>query len=382
MILRIFNTLSGRKDKATPRDGNLKMLICGPTVYDFSHLGHARILLFYDLVARYLMVSGMRTTAILNITDIDPKISFRAKEERSSAADISNRFINELLIDIQSLGINTLSIARTSDYVETARKLIRGLLSEKRAYFANGNVYLDTNSLISYGKLSRMSRQDLVNSRVDIAPGKKNPNDILLWNGSDDFGQKYYDDSLGVGVPWWHMQDSSVAMSIFNGIYDIHGGATELVYPHHESVLTQLRALTSNQQPVKIWNHVGLVSINGKKMSKSFGNIIRIRDLIRKYDSNIIRLYLFSKHYRQPFMFSQSELDKFYSTDETIASALWGDVGTKILNRRTRLTKEFTSYIENDVNTSAALELMIETARKRESIADLRYMVRIFGLVY
>lgn len=380
--MRIFNTLSGLKDKATPRDGILKMLICGPTVYDFSHLGHARILLFYDLVARYLMLSGIRTTAILNITDIDPKISFRAKEERSSAADISNRFINELLIDIQFLGINTFSIARTSDYVETARKQILGLLSKKRGYFANGNVYLDTSSLVSYGKLSRMSRQDLANSRVDIAPGKKNPNDILLWNGSDDFGQKYYDSSLGEGVPWWHMQDSSVAMSIFNGIYDIHGGATELVYPHHESVLAQLRALTSNQRPVKIWNHVGLVSINGKKMSKSFGNVIRIRDLFREYDSNIIRLYLFSKHYRQPFMFSQSELDKFCSTDETIASAIWGDVDTKILHRRTRLTNEFTSYIENDVNTSAALELMIETARKRESIADLRHMVRIFGLVY
>ena len=328
------------------------------------------------------MLSGMRTTAILNITDIDPKISFRAKEEKSSAADISNRFINELLIDIQSLGINTLSIARTSDYVETARKLILGLLSEKRGYFANGNIYLDTSSLVSYGKLSRMSRQDLVNRRVDIAPGKKNPSDILLWNGSDDFGQKYYDSLLGEGVPWWHMQDSSVAMSIFNGIYDIHGGATELVYPHHESVLAQLRTLTSNQQPVKIWNHVGLVSINGKKMSKSFGNIIRIRDLLRKYGSNIIRLYLFSKHYRQPLVFSQSELDKFYSTDETIASALWEDVDTKNLHSRTRLTNEFTSYIENDVNTSAALELMIETARKRESIADLRYMVRIFGLVY
>jgi cysteinyl-tRNA synthetase len=382
LILRIFNTLSGLKDKATPRDGILKMLICGPTVYDFSHLGHARILLFYDLVARYLMLSGMRTTAILNITDVDPKISFRAKEERSSAADISNRFINELFIDIQSLGINTLSIARTSDYVETARKLILGLLSEKRGYFANGNIYLDTSSLVSYGKLSRMSRQDLVNRRVDIAPGKKNPSDILLWNGSDDFGQKYYDSLLGEGVPWWHMQDSSVAMSIFNGIYDIHGGATELVYPHHESVLAQLRTLTSNQQPVKIWNHVGLVSINGKKMSKSFGNIIRIRDLLRKYGSNIIRLYLFSKHYRQPLVFSQSELDKFYSTDETIASALWEDVDTKNLHCRTRLTNEFTSYIENDVNTSAALELMIETARKRESIADLRYMVRIFGLVY
>jgi cysteinyl-tRNA synthetase len=381
--LRIFNTLSGLKDEVvTPREGNLRMLICGPTVYDFSHLGHARILLFYDLVARYLMLSGMRTTAILNITDIDPKISFRAKEERSSAADISNKFINELLTDIRSLGINTLSIARTSDYVETASKLVLGLLSEKRGYFANGNVYLDTSSLVSYGKLSRMSRQDLLNSRVDIAPGKKNPNDILLWNGSDDFGQKYYDSSLGEGVPWWHMQDSSVAMSIFNGVYDIHGGATELVYPHHESVLAQLRALTYNQQPVKIWNHVGLVSINGKKMSKSFGNIIRIRDLIRKYNSNIIRLYLFSKHYRQPFIFSQSELDRFYSTDETIANALWGDADTEILHRKTRLTNEFTSYIEDDVDTSAALELMIETATKRDSIADLRHMIRIFGLVY
>jgi cysteinyl-tRNA synthetase len=380
--LRIFNTLSGLKEKATPRDGNFRMLICGPTVYDFSHLGHARILLFYDLVAKYLMSSGKRTRAILNITDIDPKISLRAKEERSSAVDISNRFIKELMIDIQSLGINTLCIARTSDYVETAKKLILELLSKKRAYFSNGNIYLDTSSLVSYGKLSHMSREDLVNSRVDIAPGKKNPADILLWNGIDDFGQKYYDKSLGVGVPWWHMQDSSVAMSIFNGLYDMHGGATELVYPHHESLLAQLQVLTSNQRPVKIWNHVGLVSINGKKMSKSFGNMIRIRDLIRKYNSNIIRLYLFSKHYRQPFMFSRSELDKFYSTDETIANALWKDIGTKIPSRRTRLTKEFTSYIENDVNTPAALELMIETAREGESIADLRYMVRIFGLVY
>ena len=204
------------------------MLICGPTVYDFSHLGHARILLFYDLVVKYFMSSGKRATAILNITDIDPKISLRAKEEGSSAADISNRFIKELMIDIQSLGINTLCIARTSDYVETAKKLILELLDKKRAYFSNGNIYLDTSSLVSYGKLSQMSREDLVNSRVDIAPGKKNPNDILLWNGIDDFGQKYYDKSLGVGVPWWHMQDASVAMLIFNGLYDIHGGATEL----------------------------------------------------------------------------------------------------------------------------------------------------------
>jgi cysteinyl-tRNA synthetase len=380
--LRIFNTLSGLKDTARARDGNLRMLICGPTVYDFSHLGHARILLFYDLIVRYLMLRGMRTTAILNITDIDPKISLRAKEEKSSAADISNRFINELLIDIQSLGINTLCIARTSNYTEAAIKLILGLVGKKRAYFANGNVYLDTSALMSYGKLSRMSLDALSNSRVDIAPGKKNPNDILLWNGSDDFGQKYYDESLGRGVPWWHMQDSSVAMSIFNGIYDIHGGATELVYPHHESLMAQLRVLTCKQRPVKIWNHVGLVNYKGKKMSKSFSNVIRIRDLIRKYSPNIIRLYLFSKHYSEPFMFSQSGLHKFCSTDQTIANALLRNVSIKIPRRMTRLSNEFTGHIENDANTPAALKLMMETARRRDSIADLRYMVRIFGLVY
>ena len=169
------------------------------------------------------------------------------------------------------------------------------------------------------------------------------------------------------------MQDCSVAMSIFNGIYCMHGGATEIIYPHHESLMAQLQMLTSDQQPVKIWNHIGLVSYKGKKMSKSFGNIIRIRDLVRKYNRNIIRLYLFSKHYRQPFMFSQSELNKFYLMDEIIASAFKEDVGTKIPDHhKTRLTNEFTSHIENDVNTPAALELMIEIARKRESIANLR----------
>ena len=379
-LLRIFNTLSRQKDEVLSRDNTARILVCGPTVYDFSHFGHARILLFYDLVARYLEQKGMNTTAILNITDIDPKISFRAKEEGSSATEISNRFINELLIDIRSLGIETFSIARTSDYLETAKDLIRGLVTEKRAYFTNNNVYLDTSSLASYGWLSRMSRDELINSRVDIAKGKKNPSDILLWNGSDDFGQTYHDNFLGTGVPWWHIQDSSVAMSIFDGKYDIHGGAIELVYPHHESIIAQLQVLTSSQQPVKIWNHVGLVTINGKKMSKSFGNVVRIRDMLHKYGSNIIRLYLFSRHYRQPFKFSQSELDKYCFINDKIASSLWRTVGTSNQSS-SKLRQKFTSYIENDMNTPAALQLMTEAAT-RHDLTDLKYMTRIFGLSY
>lgn len=378
--MRIFNTLSRQKDEALSRDNTARILVCGPTVYDFSHFGHARILLFYDLLARYLEQKGMKTTAILNITDIDPKISFRAKEEGSSAAEISNRFINELLIDIRFLGIETFSIARTSDYVETAKNLVRGLVTDKRAYFTNGNVYLDTSSLASYGRLSRMSRDELINSRVDIANGKKNPSDILVWNGSDDFGQKYYDNYLGTGVPWWHIQDSSVAMSLFNGKYDIHGGAIELVYPHHESIIAQLQVLTSSQQPVKIWNHVGLVTVNGRKMSKSFGNVVRIRDMLQKYGSNIIRLYLFSRHYRQPFKFLQSELDKYCFINDKIASSLWRTAGTSNQSS-SKLKQKFTRYIENDMNTPAALQVLIEAATHHDP-TDLKYMTRIFGLNY
>ena len=372
--------MSRQKEEVLSRDNTARILVCGPTVYDFSHFGHARILLFYDLLARYLEQKGMKTTAILNITDIDPKISFRAKEEGSSAAEISNRFINELLIDIRSLGIETFSIARTSDYLETAKNLILGLVTEKRAYFTNNNVYLDTSSLASYGRLSRMSRDELINSRVDIAKGKKNPSDILLWNGSDDFGQTYHDNFLGTGVPWWHIQDSSVAMSIFDGKYDIHGGAIELVYPHHESIIAQLQVLTSSQQPVKIWSHVGLVTINGKKMSKSFGNVVRIRDMLHKYSSNIVRLYLLSRHYRQPFKFSQSELDKYCFINDKIASSLWRTVSTSNQSS-SKLRQKFTRYMENDMNTPAALQLMIEAAT-RHDLTDLKYMTRIFGLSY
>ncbi len=373
--------MSRLKDVAVPTDNTARIVICGPTVYDFSHFGHARILLFYDLLTRYFELKGMKATAILNITDIDPKISLRAKDEGSTAVEISNKFINELLVDIRSLGIKTFIIARTSDYVETAKNLIRGLVVEKRAYFANNNVFLDASPLASYGRLSRMSRDDLINSRVDIAKGKRNPSDILLWNGSDDFGPKYYDDFLGTGVPWWHIQDSSVAMSIFNGTYDIHGGAVELVYPHHESIMAQLQVLTSIEQPVKIWNHVGLVTINGKKMSKSLGNIVRIRDLIHKYGSNIIRLYVFSRQYRQPFHFSQSELDKYSFINDKIASSLWGTVCTLKQGDSSKLRQKFIRYIENDMNTPAALQLMIEAATNHDS-ADVKYMTSIFGLSY
>ena len=368
-------------------DSNVvKIFICGPTVYDYSHLGHARIFLFYDLMTRYFVFKDLHPIVIVNITDIDPKISFKSKMESISQHKLSTKYLEELLVDMSLLGIDgTLNFARASDYVEISKEIIKKLLRNKMAYYTGGNIFLDTAGLSSYGKLSGMSRFDLDNARLDIAPGKHNPSDVLLWNAADDFDETYFDKMLGNGVPWWHLQDSSIAMSNFNGHYDIHGGAVDLIYPHHESHRAQLQVLTSCEQPVKYWTHVGLLTIGSKKMSKSLGNTIRIRDLLDKYNPNIIRLYIFSNHYRSPFEFSLPSLDNFRDVDEVIANAfIQGEKHTDLQHDKTRkkYLNKFIKCIEDDFATPQALEIMIDIAKSDKSFTALRDMVNIFGLRY
>src|SRR5918911_432941 len=377
-----------KKRKLLINSNVVKIFICGPTVYDYSHLGHARIFLFYDLMTRYFIFKDLHPIVIVNITDINPKISFKAKMESISQRKLSTKYLQELVIDLSLLGINgTLNFARASDYVESSKEIVKKLLRNNIAYSTSGNVFLDTTGLSSYGKLSGMTRHDLNNARLDISPGKHNPSDILLWNAADDFDEKYSDEILGNGVPWWHMQDSSIAISNFNGHYDIHGGAVDLIYPHHESHRAQLQVLTSCERPVKYWTHVGLLTVGSEKMSKSLGNTIRIRDLLKKYDPNIIRLYIFSNHYRSQFEFSLSSLNNFRAVDEVIANAfIQGDKDghrqqDKIRKSKKYLTK-FIKCIEDDFDTPRALQIMIDIAKSDESFMALRDMVNIFGLRY
>src|SRR5919202_1196008 len=368
----------------------VKIFICGPTVYDYSHLGHARVFLFYDLMGRYFIFRDFRPIVIVNITDIDPKISFKAKLESISQRKLSTKYLEELLIDLSSLGINgTLNFARASDYVESSKEIVKKLLRKNVAYSTSGNMFLDTTRLPSYGKLSGMTRQELDNARLDISPGKRNPSDILLWNTVDDLGEKYSDEFLGSGVPWWHLQDSSIAISNFNGHYDIHGGAVDLIYPHHESHRAQLQVLTSCERPVKYWTHVGLLTVGSKKMSKMLHNTIRIRDLLKKYDSNIIRLYIFSNNYRSQFDFSLSRLDRFREVDDIIANAfIRSDKASSefYYHKYDQTTKRYLNNcvkcIEDAFATPKALEIMIDTAKSDRSFAALKQMVKIFGLRY
>ncbi|WP_148681220.1 class I tRNA ligase family protein [Candidatus Nitrososphaera gargensis] len=374
-VQQLYDTLSGRKERFVVKGNQVRMLLCGPTVYDYAHIGHARMLLFYDLMARYFRSKKIGVSVIVNITDIDQKVFSKARAAATGPAELASKFIDELLRDLSSLGIDGFMLARVSDHVTTARQLVAGLLQSGKAYSAGGNVYLDTAATLSLGMMAKMTKKDLDDCRLDISPAKKSPSDILMWNASESFDVSFRDDILGSGIPWWHMQDASVAMANYGGLYDIHGGASELVYPHHESHLAQLQALTLRDRPVRFWTHVGLVRTKGKKMSKSLGNTVAVRDLLKRYSANALRLYFYSRHYRDDFDFSESDLGRFQRIDDMIASAM----NSRRLDGR-KMAERFFDRIEDDFDTPGAISVLIEGAKSRS--ADLGTMVSVFGLRY
>jgi cysteinyl-tRNA synthetase len=329
------------------------------------------MLLFYDLVARYFRFSGARVKAVVNITDIDPRIFAKARKEGKTPKEVADYYIKELLRDAGALGIDGFALARVSDYVHVARGLARRLLAEKKAYMAGGNAYLDARGA-GFGKLSKMTDEELADCRLDIAQGKKAPCDILLWNAAEQFDVSFSDKELGSGIPWWHMQDTSVAMANFHGSYDIHGGADELVYPHHESHLAQLRALTG-RAPARLWTHVGLVYVGGKKMSKSRGNTVTVKDMVRDYGANAVRLYMYGTHYRKRLDFTEKELRKCTALDGMIDNAFPGQKKTGHLSR-------FLQALGDDFGTQEALKTVAEAAKAKS--ADIGAMAGILGLRY
>ncbi|AIF83708.1 cysteinyl-tRNA synthetase [Candidatus Nitrososphaera evergladensis SR1] len=371
--MKVYDTLAAKKKDFVPGSAAAaaRIFLCGPTVYDYSHVGHARMLLFYDAVTRYLRFLGAETRVIVNITDIDPKIFARAKAEGMAPKELATYYISELLYDAAALGIDGFAFARVSDHVHTAQALARRLLDEGKAYIASGNVYLDAKSA-GFGRLSKMTDKELADCRLDIAPGKKSPLDILLWSTNDDFGISFSDRVLGSGIPWWHMQDTSVAVASFGGAYDMHGGADELVYPHHESHLAQMSAITSEKEPVKLWTHVGLVYVKGKKMSKSLGNAVAIKRLLQDHSANAVRLYLYSTHYRERLDFAENRLAKYAELDDIISSA--ADKKCKPAHM-----KKFMQKMDDDFDTQGAMRVMLEAARAG---AGTREMAEILGLRY
>ncbi|MBI3842885.1 MAG: class I tRNA ligase family protein [Thaumarchaeota archaeon] len=384
-MLKIYNSFSSKIEDFEPFDPPVvKIFICGPTLYDYTHLGHARIFLTYDLLCRFLKTRGYKTDVLVNMTDINQSVFNKAIVQGIDYHTLSQFYSNEFIKDLDLLNIKTIArFAHVSDYVKNISKHISSLIEKRNAYSANGNIYFDTKTIKDYGKLSKQSRKQLNLHRMDIGPNKKNQEDFMLWNCSEDFGFSWKGD-FGKGVPWWHIQDSSVVIENFGLHYDVHGGADELAYPHHEAHLAQYKAMTDLETPVKIWMHVSLVLSKGEKISKSRGNVVLARDLVTKYGQNLLRLYLFSTHYRKEIDYNEKNLLRNKSFLKKIQQTSLR-ASHKTSEDISALIQEFYASLGNDLNSPKALNFLEKICTKalknsNISIEDFTRIMDTLGL--
>ncbi len=310
----ITNTLTKQKEELIPRESNkIKMFVCGPTVYDYIHIGNARTFVFFDVAAKYLRHKGFDVEYIQNITDIDDKILQRAKENNRDPLDWAKEYEKYFLEDTQNLGVTAVTrYAKATDHIEQVVKQIKTLIDKGNAYLIEGDgYYFDLKTFPEYGKLSGRTAQmaDDAVSRIDENEKKKNPGDFALWKLSKE-GEPAWDSELGKGRPGWHIEDTAITEHYFGPQYDIHGGGQDLMFPHHEAEITQQESASGLKPFVKYWLHVAFLINKEAKMSKSLGNFETVRNLLLKYSPESLRFYLLSAHYRSPLDYSGKLLNQ------------------------------------------------------------------------
>ena len=307
--LKVYNTLTRHLDDFQPiHPGRVNMFVCGPTVYDVSHIGHGKSYVAYDIIARYLRKKGYSVFFVLNITDIDDKIINRAKENGEDPLKLSEGYAQAFYKDMKDLHVNSINVyAKASDYIPEIIDQVKGLVDKGIGYKIAGGVYFDISKFPEYGKLSRQNLEQLTVHRVDPDPEKRNPGDFVLWKAHKP-GEIAWDSPWGKGRPGWHIEDTAITLTHFGPTYDLHGGGTELIFPHHEAEIAQAEGLTGKKPLAKYWAHTGLLSIKGQEMHKSLGNFVPIQDAIQKSGVEALRVLYASTHYRSPLDYTEETL--------------------------------------------------------------------------
>ncbi len=364
--LMLFNTMSMKKEPLKVVQGEaLRMFVCGPTVQSFIHVGHARTYVFYDVLARYLTHLGFRVDFLVNITDVDDRITEAAKRDGVKPSDVVQKYTRSFLDDLRGLNVGSVtSFQRVSDYIQVMIDQVTVLMENGFAYLADGVVYFDTSRYPDYGRLSHQTKSELSLRPLELTPNKRNLLDFALWRPVI-LEEGKWDSPWGRGSPGWHIEDTAVTLTNFGPQYDIHGGAYELVYPHHEAELAQGESLTGIRPLVRYWVHTGLVNLSGRKMSKSAGNTRLVRELLREYGADELRYYLLSWHYRDDVEFSIPRLKsagKAYSRAvakagrlKAFAAKRTSGVAPSTGAVRRRLSP-FYSAMDDDLDTPKALE--------------------------
>ena len=368
-MLRIFNTLTMRKEELPkPTGQQLRVFVCGPTVYDYAHLGHARTYIALDIMARYLRFRGYRPYILMNITDIDERIVKKSEETGKGILQVANEYEKLFLEDMKALGIETIDrFGRASDHVPDIIIQVEKLISTGYAYETETGVYFDVSRSASYGQLSRQSKADLKLRRLELCSTKHHPEDFSLWRKFEE--EPLWDSPWGKGRPGWHIEDTAIAMKYLGPSYDIHTGGAELVFPHHEAEIAQGEALSGKKPFVKYWIHTGMLNVSGVKMSKSLGNVVRIRDALATYTPEELRFLFASAHYRRAANFSKGRLLQTRWKLESMREAVRrlgscssdiaaGKSDLRLLGDLSSTEAGFTSAMDNDFDTARGLKFL------------------------
>jgi len=379
LVLKLYNTLSGSKEKFIPlKKGKVGIYVCGPTVYDYFHIGNARPFLIFEVLRRYLEFKSYDVKYVSNFTDIDDKVIKKANELGKTFVDIAERYIKEYFQDADCLNIGRADVyPRATEHIADIIEFINGLESKGYAYEVGGDVFFEVSRFKDYGKLSKQNLEEIRSGeRVELDKRKRNPFDFVLWKKAKK-NEPYWDSPWGPGRPGWHIECSVMSCKYLGDSFDIHAGGADLIFPHHENEIAQSEAL-SGKLFAKYWLHNGYLKIDNKKMSKSLGNILKIRELCQKYDGSVIRHFLLSAHYRSPLNFSIEQIEQSKNSMETLNNILYNmrflaqqgklteEINSEdkaLLTKKSEMEEKFIEAMDDDLNTPVALSTLFLLAK-------------------
>ena len=380
MSLQLYNTLSGKKEEFIPLRGKqVGMYVCGPTVYNYFHIGNARPFLVFEVLRRYLKYKNYDVTYVSNFTDIDDKVINKAEEMGCTYSEVADRFIKEYFQDADYLNIGRADFyPRATEHIADIIGLIQRLEEKGFTYVVEGDVFYDISNFKEYGKLSKQNLDEIkIGARIELDERKKNPYDFVLWKKAKE-GEPKWDSPWGAGRPGWHVECSAMSAKFLGESFDIHAGGEDLIFPHHENEIAQSEA-ASGKIFAKYWMHNGYLKIDNRKMSKSLGNILTIRELSQKYDGSVMRHFLLSAHYRSPLNYSLEQMEQSKKSMETLNNAVYNldfilqkNLGNSAIDQKSKklsdtvdeMVEEFNAAMDDDFNTPKALSTLYLLARE------------------